>query len=81
MSSVNLTEKFLTIVASSLEIEKSTFGINSTKDDVPEWDSLGHLKLFLGLEEEFGVKFSMEETATLTNLKDIFNIIKTKTAL
>lgn len=33
----------------------------------PEWDSLAHLRLIMGCEEEFGVKFSIEETVESTS--------------
>jgi acyl carrier protein len=39
--------------------------------DVPEWDSLAQAKLIIGLEEEFGVKFSTHEVAQMTCVGDL----------
>lgn len=72
-------ERFLSAVSSALGVDVSSLSINLSKDDISEWDSLGHLKLLLGLEEEFGIQFSMEEAGTLSSLQDIFNLIKTRT--
>lgn len=36
--------------------------------DIPEWDSLGNFNLLMAIEEDFGIRFSMEE---MSNLKSI----------
>jgi len=38
-----------------------------TADDVPGWDSLGHLNLIIAIEKNFGVKFA---TAEISRLKE-----------
>jgi len=38
-----------------------------TADDVPGWDSLGHLNLIIALEKRFGIKFA---TAEISRLKE-----------
>lgn len=70
--------QFFKTVAFSLGVEPSSLSLNLSKDDITEWDSLGHLKLLLGLEEEFGIKFSMQETENLSSLKNIYNLIEIK---
>lgn len=81
MMSEKFIERFFKTVASSLGVDQSSLTINLSKDDIPEWDSLGHLKLLLGLEEEFEIKFSMEETENFSSLHDMCNIIATKIIL
>lgn len=78
MMSEECRSRFFKAVAYSLGIEPSTLTINLAKDDIPEWDSLGHLKLLLGIEDEFGISFSMEETEKLFSLADICNLIEIK---
>jgi len=36
--------------------------------DLKKWDSLGHIRLMLAVEEEFKIKFITEEIFKLTNL-------------
>ena len=72
-------ERFLRSVALALGVDVSSLSIDLSKKDISEWDSLGHLKLLLGLEEEFEIQFSMEEAGTLSSLQDIYNLIKTRT--
>jgi acyl carrier protein len=37
----------------------------------PEWDSLAHFNFLLLIEENYGVRFSVEEMAALKGLADI----------
>ena len=35
----------------------------TTAADIEDWDSLGHIALFLAVEKEFGIRFSTGEVA------------------
>ena len=39
--------------------------------DVPDWDSLAQVKLVIGLEEEFEIKFTTHEVARMTCMGDL----------
>lgn len=41
---------------------------DTTREDIPAWDSLQHLVLVLALEEEFDVHFDDQETLSLVNV-------------
>jgi acyl carrier protein len=40
----------------------------TTADDVPGWDSLGHVNFMYTVEQEFGVQFTDEEFASFENV-------------
>ena len=40
---------------------------NMTADDIPGWDSLGHLNLTIAIEKRLGIKFA---NAEISKLKD-----------
>lgn len=44
--------------------------------DIDEWDSLGNFNLLLGVEEEFSVKFDIEEMATIKSIEEIMTFLK-----
>jgi acyl carrier protein len=44
-------------------------------DTLPQWDSFAHVKLIIGLEEEFGVKFSIDEVAETKKVEGLRRII------
>ena len=42
----------------------------------PEWDSLGHFNFLLLVEENYGVRFTVEEMAELKSLAEIEAALK-----
>jgi len=50
-----------------------------TADDVPEWDSLSHIRLILAVQKAFGTKFSAAQTANLKNVGELADLIRSKT--
>ena len=64
------------------EVMKLAFGIrpervslSTTRADVPEWDSVGHLILMLGLESRFGVSFEIDDMTRLTSVEAILEYL------
>ena len=49
--------------------------------DVPEWDSLSHIRLILAVQKVFGIKFSAAQTAELKNVGDLAELIHSKSAV
>ena len=49
----------------------------STKT-LANWDSFAQVKLVVGLEEEFDVKFTTEEVATLSSVGELKRALQTK---
>jgi acyl carrier protein len=49
-----------------------------TAKDVPEWDSLAQVKLIIGIEEEFGMKFTTKDVAEMSCVGDVKKIIINK---
>jgi acyl carrier protein len=47
-------------------VPESDVTLESSPDTVPEWDSVGHFKLILQLEEVFGIRFPANEIGSLT---------------
>jgi acyl carrier protein len=49
-----------------------------TAADVPEWDSLSHIRLVLAVQKVFGVKFSAAQTANLKNVGEFVELIRAR---
>jgi acyl carrier protein len=49
-----------------------------TSDDIPGWDSLGHLNLTMALQKEFDIKFEVEEIFEISSIGDIERILGAK---
>ena len=52
--------------------------IETTAADVPEWDSLSHIRLIIAIERAYGFKFSASEIQKLTNIGDLVARIQEK---
>ena len=50
----------------------------TTAEDVEEWDSLGHIRLMLAVEQKFGIRFQPSEVIGLKNLGELADLVVTK---
>ncbi len=62
------------------ENDKLTFSGALSPETMPQWDSLAHVKLMMACEEEFGVKFSIEETVESTSAASLKAVLAAKGA-
>lgn len=49
-----------------------------TAEDVDDWDSLSHIRLVLGVEKAFAVKFTAAEVGSLKNVGEFVSLIQSK---
>lgn len=43
--------------------------------DIEDWDSLEHINLIVSVEQEFGIKFNMNEVISMNNVGEMVDII------
>jgi len=51
-----------------------------TAEEVPDWDSLAHVRLIVAVEKEFGVRFSSGEVGDIDNVGVLVRLIESKLA-
>jgi len=49
-----------------------------SQSTMADWDSFAHIKLIIGLQEEFGVRFTTDEVADVGNVLGIRAIIEAR---
>ncbi len=69
------------VIRGVFPIEEETIDENWTSDDIPDWDSVGHLNLIMEIEKEFDIKIEIEEMFEVEKLGDISRILKKKNVL
>ena len=42
--------------------------LNSSMDEIPEWDSFKHFELIVSLEKEFQIKLKIEDSTEITSI-------------
>ncbi len=48
--------------------------------DVPEWDSISHIRLVVAIEEEFAIRLTTAELTGLKNVGEMVVLIQAKAA-
>lgn len=59
------------LVAGALDVDPSALSPRTTSDEVPQWDSLGYLRLLMAIEERFGVRIELEKMPELNSIARI----------
>jgi acyl carrier protein len=76
-----LDQRLEKVIREVFLIEGDVIDENWTSDDIPDWDSVGHLNLIMEVEKEFAVKFEIEEMFEIERLSDITKILDKKGVL
>jgi acyl carrier protein len=73
------------ILASVADIMRDVFddddleiSLDTTAEDVEDWDSLSHIRLIVAVERKFNFKFKNSEIESLKNVGELVNLIATK---
>ena len=69
-------EKYQDIFIKSLSLDKKKFSENLKYNEVPEWDSIGHMTLMSGLEEGFGITMETDDIVEFSSYKKGMEILK-----
>ena len=59
------------IVSIVMNASINSVNIDTTPDDLEEWDSFNHIQLILALEENYSIKFTDDQIAGIRNVSDI----------
>ena len=53
----------------------------TSADDIPDWDSVYHIKILVAVERRFGIRFESTETDPLTDIGEFCDLIYDKLGL
>ncbi len=71
-------ERLAPIFRDVFDDESITPHLAMTAKEVAEWDSLGHIRLMVAIEQAFGIKFSTSEISNLANVGELVAVIEKK---
>jgi acyl carrier protein len=69
-------QKYQDIFIKSLSIDANKFNENIKYNDIPEWDSIGHMTLMSGLEEGFDITMDTDDIVDFSSFKKGRQILK-----
>jgi acyl carrier protein len=68
--------KYIKVFTDSLSIDKKKFNENIKYNDIPEWDSIGHMTLMSALEDEFKISIDTDDVIYFSSIKRGIQILK-----
>jgi|TARA_B100000929_G_scaffold183206_1_gene145103 acyl carrier protein len=69
------------IIANIFELDPSQIKKEMTPADIETWDSLSQLNLISSIENEFQIKFEIDEIFTVLKIGDIYDLLSKKGVL
>ena len=69
-------KKYQDIFIKSLSINGKKFDENIKYNEIPEWDSIGHMTLISGLEEGFNISMETDDIVDFSSFKKGIEILK-----
>jgi len=69
-------EKYKDIFVKSLAVDKDRFHENLKYNEIPEWDSIGHMTLMSGLEESFKITLETDDIVDFSSFQKGKEILK-----
>ena len=73
-----LEKRIKGIMKTVFEISEDGNNKEYSMDNIDLWDSMGHIKLILSIEKDFGMQFNVDEVVEMTSYKRIREIIQDK---
>ena len=69
-------KKYQKIFIESLSIEESSFNEDIKYNEIPEWDSIGHMTLMSGLEDGFKIAMETDDIVDFSSYKKGMEILQ-----
>lgn len=63
-----MRDRLRSIIATELDLPEAEVPLDASAESLAAWDSLGHLRIVVAIEDAFGVKFATAEIPHLTSL-------------
>lgn len=73
---MSVEKRIKVIMSDILEVKVESINIDFKPKDAPLWDSMNNLILITALEDEFNIKFTMDEIRSMINFDIITRVIK-----
>ena len=59
-----------------LDVKKGTVSLKTTSSDIDQWDSVATVNIIVALEEEFRIKFKLEDIQTVKTVQDFVELVQ-----
>lgn len=70
-----MKDKVIKLIAEVLGVSTEVVKDDLAVGDIPEWDSLAHMRIIASLESELGVVLDIEQTLEIEDVEDIVDAV------
>lgn len=60
----------------AFDVDPQSITIETKPNDIPGWDSMGHVALVSSLEQAFGLSFDVDEVMEMEDVRQIVRIVE-----
>ena len=78
MTTATILEQVRAIAADVLQVPASQILAESSPETLESWDSVQHLNLVLGLEQQFNIQFEPEEMDQMKTIAAVVELVASK---
>jgi acyl carrier protein len=71
----NKLQAVIEVIAKALDISADDLGPESSMDNTPLWDSVGHLTICLEFERRFGKSLDLDTVFTTSSVRDLAALV------
>jgi len=62
----------------AFDVDPLLVSMDTVPDNIPGWDSVGHLVLASSLESIFGLSFNVDDLMEMENVREIVRVLQSK---
>jgi acyl carrier protein len=75
---MSMEDRVRQVMADILDLDADAIDESTAMESVSSWDSLSHINLCLGLEQEFQVSLEVAEIEAMLSYPDILQVLQQK---
>jgi len=72
---MNTLDKLKMLFSDLFNVEEKDISLETNRNNLSEWDSLGHISLISMVEEEFGMSIDAEDIISIMSVNDLIRLI------
>jgi acyl carrier protein len=74
-------DRLAAVFEKAFSFDPKQFSLQLAPEQVPNWDSIGHMNLVACLEQEFDLQFEVDEIMEMSSPQKILDILKARGVL
>jgi acyl carrier protein len=76
MTNEQILSELTEMISDLLDLEGLNLDTDTVANDVDGWDSLAHVRIVVGIEQHFSIRFSTSEITSLNTVGDLVSLIQ-----